>query len=57
VAKLPGRNHVFPFDATSAIFVFPHFVAAGRQVDDPFFTLQPKVPEVTHETQKRFATR
>jgi nucleoside-diphosphate-sugar epimerase len=21
------------------------------------FTLQPKVPEVTHETQKRFATR
>ena len=39
VAKLPGRNDMFPFNAAGAVFVFTHLIAAGLKVNDPFFTL------------------
>ncbi|MNI82845.1 hypothetical protein D3C73_1396000 [compost metagenome] len=39
MTKLPGRNHVFPFNTAGAVFVFPHFIAAGFEVNDPFFAL------------------
>jgi hypothetical protein len=40
MAELPCRNHVFPFNPAGAVFIFTHFIAAGFQIDNPFFPCQ-----------------
>lgn len=39
MTELPGGDNVLPLNASGAILVFTHLIAAGLQVYDAFFTL------------------